>query len=328
MSPWLWLAASLALAAPEEEPAASAPTERAPPDPLPRRLPPTAVDSAFLTTHLSIRQGAGMLTVRDYEVEDLGTFDLQLVGGEETLEVQGRLSPWVALGARLGGSVVTGVNLDSVFLSGLDSGVHSELWLRIGLIQQRRTVLSLRVVGYGERGASLTPAALADAFARDRWDTLSAVLKGKILDYVLGQRRTISGGFGVSGARDLGREFSLQSSLTLRIGRVSYQAFGEPEDAVRASRTSVGGGVAVDWTPKGRIPLGGLIEVHNRQEAEGWLSGDLRASGTNRLLTSGTLAYTGRDDLHLGLSLGALFPTVRPTAEQLASVDLTLRYDF
>ena len=288
-------------------------------------IPPGAVDAAPITTHLRLRQGAGLLRVPKYKMPGWpGRVDLALAGVLEAVEFQGALSHRTALYGRIGGQAITGINVDSAFLHGAQSSGFIELGARNAVWIDPSGIVTVRGLVSGTRGAGLSPEPLASAFAADRWRTVSALLDGQALEYVLGTRSGMTAGVGVSGLRALTDTVGLQGSVTTRVGRVTYAG---ADASASTSRTFASAGVAVDWRP-GSVPVGCQIEIHDRQEQEGWLAGDLNASGSNRALLAGTVAYTGRQELHLGLTGAILTPIGLPKKEQLYTAELTLRYDF
>jgi hypothetical protein len=89
-------------------------------------LTPILQETAFVTTHVGINEGAAVYDVPDVPVGRFGTRDVTLSGFQETLDLGFRIFEWLGLSGHGQAIAITGVDAESIVIDGVTVDVSAE----------------------------------------------------------------------------------------------------------------------------------------------------------------------------------------------------------
>ncbi|MBU8899333.1 hypothetical protein DRW03_10245 [Corallococcus sp. H22C18031201] len=267
---------------------------------------PILQQSAFVTTHVGIREGLARYAVPQLPAGRLGTYDVTLTGFQQTLDLGLRVTPWLGLTGFARANVISGVNAASLVASGASFELLGELGVvgRVLRIEDTGTQLSVR--GHfglsNQRGIQVLP--LVNAIVNSPQPTVDSVGEGRLGQLVLLPRteKTAGGGFFV--AQALGTWLSLQASASAEYAWQKRKPFDvslgtRTEQATHAVRVDLALAAAVDFQPVVHVPVGLMGEYALRTGTQQEVFRKNRTLGLSTLALG--LYYTGRPSLQVGL---------------------------
>jgi hypothetical protein len=305
-------------------------------------LVPMLQDSAFVTTHVGIREGFALFDVPDFPVSVLGTRDVQLSGIQQSLDLGVKLTDWIGLFVIGRAIIVAGVDRPSLIVDGatLEFGASGGVVGRVFKSDRAGTQVSLRAqVAYANRH-EVTLQPFVQAVVEAASPTLAAIIANSLGNLILVPVDETSVRGGVLAAQYINRFLSAQGSVMFERGWETREPF-LLELGERASeegdnfRIRFALAAELDFS-RLRVPVSLMAEylfIHGeRSDTEGR---DVDLGSDN--LGIGVY-YVGRPNLQLGLgaitSLSAeprqgLAENGEPALSgepTLSSIDLILRY--
>ncbi|MBJ6760127.1 hypothetical protein JGU66_05090 [Myxococcaceae bacterium JPH2] len=267
---------------------------------------PILQQTAFVTTHVGIREGVARYSVPQLPAGQLGAFDVTLTGFQQTLDLGLRVTPWLGLTGFARANVVSGVNAASLLASGASFELLGELGVVGRVLRVEETGTQLSVRGHfglsNERGIQMLP--LVDAIVNSPQPTVGSVVDGNLSQLLLLPKteKTAGGGFFV--AQALGTWFSLQASASAEYAWQKRKPFdvslGVRSDQVtHAVRVDLALAAAVDFQPVVHVPVGLMGEYALRTGSQQELVRKDRTLGLSTMALG--LYYTGRPSLQVGL---------------------------
>jgi hypothetical protein len=265
---------------------------------------PILQEGAFNTTHFGIRQGAAIQTVPQVPLGPLGAFDLSASGLVQDFDLGIKILPWLGVYGTAEGTLITGVNVDSLVLIGGSFGFKGEggAVVRIVRIERSGTQVAVRLFGGAGTGRDLTVLPLVQGLLSGG-KQLGDVLNGSVGKYILLPKGNNTFGGSLHAAQAVGKWVGLQAALEGRSTRDTSSPFDQNANANvdhTTSTTTFKGsfGVDVDGSPSG-VPLGAMVEyqlhLDNASPDQG-----ASISTTSHYVAAG-LYYTGRRNLLLGI---------------------------
>lgn len=266
---------------------------------------PILQSSAFVTTHLGLREGIARYDVPDLPIGRLGTTDVLLTGLQQTLDLSLALTDWLGVDGFAQGTVVTGSNTRSLLANGAFANLGGRVGGIVRLLRNEGsgTQLSARAyVGY-DKGSEITVLPLVSGILNNPLLTIEDVVQGNLGQFLRVPTSETSVGGGVFLAQAFSRTFSLQASA-----RASYAwREREPFDAgvgtrvtqeSHAARVNFTAALAADFAPHG-VPVALLGEYD-------FLTGEeTDVDLPDRTLSASTVAlgiyYSGRPNLQVGV---------------------------
>ncbi|MCP3099869.1 hypothetical protein LZ198_13420 [Myxococcus sp. K15C18031901] len=266
---------------------------------------PILQSSAFVTSHVGVREGLARYDVPDLPVGDLGTVDVLLTGFQQTLDLGVGITPWLGVEGFARATFVAGANVRSLVSNGASASLLGEVGpvVRVWRNDHSGTQLTVRAnFGY-QKGNEVTVLPLVRNILDTPGLTLDDVVNGNTgkLLRIRSKEVVLNGGLYL--AQSFGSVFSLQASA--RVGYAWQQR--EPFDPVselfitqktHALRVNLAVALAVDFASLD-VPVALMGE---------YLFGTGRQTETDlphRTLHSSTIAlgvyYTGRPNLQVGL---------------------------
>jgi hypothetical protein len=305
-------------------------------------LVPMLQNSAFVTTHVGIREGFALLDIPDFPVATLGTRDLQLSGVQQSLDLGVALTDWIGLFAAGRAVVVAGVDRPSLIADGatLEFGAGGGAIARVFKSDSTGTQVSLRAqFAYADRH-EITLQPFVQAVVTATSATLAQIVENSLGNLILVPVSETSVQGGVLAAQYFNRYLSAQASVMFDRGWETREPFlldlGE-RTAEEGDNFRIRFGLAaeLDFT-RLFAPVSLMAEylfIHGERSDTHGRDVDL---GSNNLGFG--IYYVGRPNLQLGLGTittlsaeprvgldenGARALSGEPT---LSSIELVLRY--
>ncbi|WP_164021640.1 hypothetical protein [Pyxidicoccus trucidator] len=303
---------------------------------------PILQQTAFVTTHVGIREGVARYDVPDLPVSTLGTRDILLTGFQQTADLGLTITPWLGLTGYARGTIITGANTASLLTDGASvnlvgqAGAVVRLWRN----ESSGTQVSLRALYGHSKGKEITVLSLIRSIVNNPLLTLEDIVDGNTGQFLLEptSEQAVTGGGYV--AQALGPVFSLQGSAT---GEYAWRT-REPFDSeagqrltldTNAFRINLSLALAADFNSLG-VPVALMGEYQ-------FLTGEEDEIGRqDQTLKASTVAlgvyYSGRPNLQLGVGsvvtlsaasrrgIGEEGQTVESGDPTLAYGQLILRY--
>ncbi|NMO14622.1 hypothetical protein HPC49_03860 [Pyxidicoccus fallax] len=266
---------------------------------------PMLQQSAFVTTHVGLREGIARYDVPDLPVGRLGRTDVLLTGVQQTLDLELAVTDWLGLAGFARGTVITGANTRSLLVDGASVNLVGQAGaiVRVWRNANSGTQLSLRGnFGY-EDGSEVTVLPLVSGILNNPLLTLEDVVQGSLGEFILVPRTETSVNGGAFLAQALGRTFSLQAAANAEYGWREREPFdaeagGRVTQKTHAARVNLTAALTADFSPHGvPVALMGEYLFSFGEETEVGLP--------DRTLKSSTVAlgvyYSGRPNLQVGL---------------------------
>ncbi|MBZ4422877.1 hypothetical protein [Myxococcus sp. RHSTA-1-4] len=303
---------------------------------------PILQQTAFVTTHVGIREGVARYDIPDLPIGAQGTRDILLTGVQQTADLGLRITPWLGLTGFIRGTIVTGANTPSLLADGASvdlvgqAGAVVRLWRN----ESSGTQIAVRAL-YGYRnGKDITVLDLVNGILGDPLLTLEDVVNGNVGRLLVAPTSEQSVTGGVYGAQALGPVFSLQGAATTEYAWRTREPFISAEgrrvsQETNAFLVNLSLALAVDFDSLG-VPVAVMGEYL-------FTTGEEEDFGLpDRTLSSSTLAlgvyYSGRANLQVGVGavttlngspqrgLGAEGQTLESGDPTLSYGQLILRY--
>ncbi|MCP3137531.1 hypothetical protein [Pyxidicoccus xibeiensis] len=266
---------------------------------------PILQQSAFVTTHVGLREGVARYDVPDLPVGRLGTTDVLLTGVQQSVDLGLAFTDWLGVAGFARGTVITGANARSLLVDGAtvelvgQAGAIVRVWRNEG----SGTQLSLRGnFGYQD-GSEVTVLPLVRGILNNPLLTVEDVVQGGIGEFILVPRTETSVNGGAFLAQALGRTFSLQASANGEYAWREREPFDVATGArvtqkTHAARVNLTAALTADFASLGvPVALIGEYLFSTGEETEVGLP--------DRTLRSSTVAlgvyYSGRPNLQVGL---------------------------
>jgi hypothetical protein len=303
---------------------------------------PILQSTAFVTTHLGLREGIARYDVPDLPIGTLGRTDVLLTGLQQTLDLGLGITDWLGLEGFARATIVTGANSRSLAINGGSVNLAGEAGaiVRVWRNENSGTQISARAnFGY-DKGSEITVLPLVSGILNNPLLTLEDVVQGNLrqLIRVPNSETSVNGGGYL--AQAFSRTFSLQASARAEYGWREREPFdlvagGRITEKTHAFRVNLAAALAADFAPHG-VPVALLGEYLFTTGRE--TDVDL----PDMTLSTSTLAlgvyYSGRPNLQVGLGvvdvlnatrrrgLGAEGQTLESGNPTLTSGQFILRY--
>jgi hypothetical protein len=260
-------------------------------------VPALRFEPAFIDSRVGLSLDAGYLTYPDFDAGDAGTFELELAGLRDRLELEGQLSQRISVFGTVDAAAFSGANGRSALFSGVVFGAVWRAGLGAELLRVASTVLGARIGITGDARTELRPSSLVSALIERPVGSLNEAVRRKLGDLARVRRNSFGGEGTLALAQSLGAWVGLQggvevSILTLHVSRDTLR--GPVEET--SSNVDASLGAAIDVTPP-QLPLAFIAEVGYRRGISG--ETDLRT----RPVTTLDLGAFFRDGEHLDLGL-------------------------
>ncbi|MFP2924350.1 hypothetical protein ACLESO_03860 [Pyxidicoccus sp. 3LG] len=297
---------------------------------------PILQQTAFVTTHVGIREGVARYDVPDLPLGRLGSRDILLTGVQQTADLGLSITPWLGLTGFARGTIITGTNTASLLADGASVELLGQAGavVRIWRNEASGTQVSARALYGFSDGKEITILPLVTGILNNPLLTLEEVVNGntgQLLVVPFSEHSLLGGGYL---AQSLGRTFSLQASATAEYAWRTREPFNaesgerivqEPQ-ALRVNFTAA---LAADFYPTLGIPVAVMGEYLFQTGSEEEIG------RPDRTLSSSTVAlgvyYSGRPNLQLGLGAvatlnGSPRSGIGEDGEPVESGDPTLAY--
>ncbi|XXF77457.1 hypothetical protein P2318_31050 [Myxococcaceae bacterium GXIMD 01537] len=296
---------------------------------------PILQQSAFVTTHVGIREGLARYDVPDLPIGRLGRRDVLLTGFQSTLDLGLGITDWLGVEGFARGTAIAGSDTQSVIVSGVSINLAGEAGavVRLWHNDEGGSQLSVRAsLGY-EKDHDISVLPFVNNIVNNPLLTLEDVVLGNVGKHIFipSSETTVKGG--AHFAQALSRGLSFQLSASLQYAWRTREPF-DPTVGTRidldshAVRINLAGALAVDFGPVGvPVALMGEYLFTAGEETQVILP--------DRTLNSSTFAlglyYTGRTNLQLGVGAVATINGnprfgLGEAGETLESGDSTLTY--
>jgi hypothetical protein len=272
-------------------------------------LYPVFIDTAFVSTYFGLRVRLASTTIPNLPTQ-FGLAQLNTVTFAENIDLGLKFTDWLGLQGSAGGRSLVGTNLPSFVYEGatFDYDLSSSLVLRLFRFDQIGTQVTLRGgFAYGKgQVASLAPIFTAPD---------ATVALRQIITQGLGQILTTPWTYRefngtVAVAQSLGPVFGLQGALSLSSStstadRFNFAVGGREREHLDNIGYRAGIAVSVDLK-QFHVPVAALAEyAYSREQSSITAIDGAQSRPVNRLF--GSLYYSGRPDLQLGVGGGAEF---------------------
>jgi hypothetical protein len=184
-------------------------------------------DSAFVTTHVGIREGFALYDIPDFPVLALGDRDIQLSGIQQSLDLGLKLTDWLGLFAMGRAIIVAGVDRPSLIVDGatLEFGASGGALVRVFRSDSSGTQVSLRAqFAYANRH-EVTLQPFVQAVVNATSATLASIVENSLGNLILVPVDETSVRGGVTAAQYLNRYLSAQGSVMLERGWETREPF-------------------------------------------------------------------------------------------------------
>ena len=268
---------------------------------------PVLQNSAFVSTHVGIREGIAQYKAGQVPLGDFGPRDVELSGLQQELDLSFRFTPWLAFYVTGEGQAIVGTNgitlvrRGAVFETSADFG----LAFRLMRLEQSGTQLTLRTFGGVATGRAVTVLPLLQSVRNQPGATLGAILEDDLADFLLVPTEETTFGAGLFLAQAFSRAFGLQFSATARRVSRTESPLDETlldrvDNDLRTFRLQNALALTYDFAAHG-APVGLMGEylfvLGHRSGTRNTLTEDIHSS------TLGLgVYYTGRPNLQLGLT--------------------------
>jgi len=190
-------------------------------------LVPTLQDSAFVTTHVGIREGFALFEVPDLPVGRFGTRDITLSGIQQSLDLGLRLTDWLGVFGFGRAVVVTGTNQASLAVDGASVDFVGQAGAVVRLLANETTgtQVSVRARATRGQGREITVQPLVLALIEAAAATIADVSDGDLGRLILVPTSETSVGAGAHAAQYINRYLSAQASISLDRGWETREPF-------------------------------------------------------------------------------------------------------
>lgn len=267
---------------------------------------PILQGSAFVTTHVGIREGLARYDVPNVPVNDLEPLDVLLTGVQQTLDLSLGITDWLGVTGYGRAEIITGSNADGLLASGATVDLLGQVGGVVRLLRSDTsgTQVSFRAhYGYN-RGREITLLPLVNAIVDTPQVTVGGIIDGDLGQFLFVPRKESSVQGGLYVAQSFGRVFSLQASGAAEYAWQTRRPFdsalgGRFRQDTNALRVFLSLAAALDIYPVTAVPLAVMGEYSFRTGFQE------RVDQDNRTLKNSTVAlgiyYSGRANLQLGL---------------------------
>lgn len=297
---------------------------------------PILQQSAFVTSHVGIREGLARYDVPDVPVNDLEPLDVHLTGIQQTLDLSLGITDWLGVTGYGRATIITGTNADGLLASGATVDLIGQLGAVARILRNDTsgTQLSFRAhYGYN-RGREITLLPLVNAIVNTPQITVGGIIDGDLGQFLFVPRKESSAQGGLYVAQSFGRVFSIQASGAAEYAWQTRRPFdsalgGRFDQDTHALRVFLSLAATLDIYPVTAVPLAVMGEYVFRTGFQE------RVDQDDRTLKDSTAAlgiyYSGRANLQLGLGAVRTFnaeprPGLGAGGRQLESGEPSLSY--
>jgi hypothetical protein len=190
-------------------------------------LVPTLQDSAFVTTHVGIREGFALFEVPDLPVGRFGTRDITLSGIQQSLDLGLRLTDWLGLFGFGKALLITGTDQTSLVVDGASVDFVGQAGAIVRLLANETTgtQVSLRARASRRHGQEVTVHPLVLALIETVPLTIADVSDGVLGRLILVPTSETSVGGGAHAAQYINRYLSAQASVSMERGWITREPF-------------------------------------------------------------------------------------------------------
>ncbi|MFY2561958.1 hypothetical protein ACN469_30470 [Corallococcus terminator] len=267
---------------------------------------PMLQQSAFVTTHVGIREGIARYDIPDVPVNDLEPLDVLLTGVQQTLDLSLSITDWLGVVGFGRATIITGTNADSLLASGGTVDLVGQLGAVLRLLRNDKsgTQLSLRGhFGYN-KGREITLLPLINAIVDTPQVTVGGIIDGNLGQFLFVPNQEASAHGGLFVAQSFGRVFSLQGSASAEYAWQKRRPFdvvlgGRFEQETNALRVFFALAATLDIYPVTAIPIAIVGEYVFRTGFQEQVNRDDRTLSDNTVGLG--IYYSGRANLQLGL---------------------------
>ncbi|GEN12614.1 hypothetical protein SAMN05443572_103453 [Myxococcus fulvus] len=267
---------------------------------------PILQQSAFVTSHVGIREGLALYDIPDVPVNDLQPLDVTLTGIQQTLDLSLSITDWLGVAGYGRATIITGTNADGLLSSGATVDLLGQVGGVVRLLRSERsgTQVSVRAnFGY-DKGREITLLPLINAIIETPQVTVGDLINGSLGQFLFVPSEETTANGGVYAAQTLGRMFSLQGSVLAEYAwqkRKPFDRFvgNRFEQETHAVRFFFALAAALDLYPTTSVPvavMGEYLFRTGRQEEFGRPDRTLKDSSLGL-----GVYYSGRANLQLGL---------------------------
>ncbi|MRG90899.1 hypothetical protein [Polyangium spumosum] len=274
--------------------------------------PPTTLESPFITNHVRIETGAGLLMQNAVKPEIAtpgapATYDLRLGALQQRVNVGVALTPDLSLGFDGGVMGYAGTNAQSALQVGSGVGVEARPALKIALVndQDAGFAMSVRAYGTAMRAMGVRPAATDKRVVTTQ--QTSQTSKPRAVGAAAGSNVDVSalgGGVSLSAAKNIGRFVGVQMELGGEVSRVMSGHATQTRASAYPHTVYAGTAASVDLSPI--APVGAMVEYridHSMISTDSTSNaaasmGDVARANMHRV--SAGVYYTARQNLVLG----------------------------
>lgn len=267
---------------------------------------PILQQSAFVTSHVGIREGLALYDIPDVPVNDLQPLDVTLTGVQQTLDLSLSITDWLGIAGFGRATIITGTNADGLLSSGATVDLLGQVGgvVRLFRSEHSGTQVSVRAnFGY-DKGREITLLPLINAIVETPQVTVEQIINGSLGQFLFVPSEETTANGGVYAAQTLGRMFSLQGSALAEYAWQKRRPFDRIlgdrlEQKTHAVRFFFSLAAALDLYPTTSVPvavMGEYLFRTGRQEELGRSDRTLK----NSSLGLGVY-YSGRANLQLGL---------------------------
>lgn len=267
---------------------------------------PILQQTAFVTTHVGIREGLARYEVPDLPIGRFGRRDVTLAGFQQTLDVGLRITEWLGAWGFARGTAITGVGSQAVLANGLSIDLQGEAGavVRVYRNEGSGTQISLRGRYSVDKGRDITVFPLAEAIVNSPLPSLDELVNGNLGEFIVVPTKEQNVGGGVYAAQAFGGWFSLQGSVLADYAWQKRRPFDalsgtRLDENTNAFRVDLSLAAAVDFYPHVGVPIGVQGEYLFRTGSQEVTGRDDRTLHTSTVALG--VYYTGRPNLQLGL---------------------------
>ncbi len=190
-------------------------------------LVPMLQDSAFVTTHVGIREGFALFEVPDLPVGRFGTRDITLSGIQQSLDLGLRLTEWLGVFGFGKAVVITGTDQTSLVVDGASVDFVGQAGAVVRLLANETTgtQVSLRARASRRDGQEITVQPLVLALIETAPVTIADVSDGILGRLILVPTSETSVGGGAHAAQYINRYLSAQASVSVERGWITREPF-------------------------------------------------------------------------------------------------------
>src|SRR5215217_6355494 len=152
---------------------------------------PILQQSAFVTSHVGIREGLARYDVPDVPVNDLEPLDVHLTGIQQTLDLSLGITDWLGVTGYGRATIITGTNADGLLASGATVDLIGQLGAVARILRNDTsgTQLSFRAhYGYN-RGREITLLPLVNAIVNTPQITVGGIIDGDLGQFLFVPRK-------------------------------------------------------------------------------------------------------------------------------------------